>query len=70
MSTLHRPPDTYAHHVRMARIYLHQAHETVHRALAFTLLSWAAERRLKAFLIWLVTPRNAAKVRQQLELFS
>lgn len=41
-------PDTPAHHIRMARIYLLQARETIHRAWAFTLLAWAAERRLRA----------------------
>ena len=25
------PPDTPAHHIRMARIYMQQARETVHR---------------------------------------
>lgn len=40
------PPDTPAHHIRMARIYLQQARETVHRAWFFVLLTWAGERRL------------------------
>ncbi len=42
------PPDTPEHHIRMARIYLHEAHETVHRDWFFTLMAWAAERRLRA----------------------
>ena len=55
------PPDTPAHHMRMARIYLQQARETVHRGWFFTLLTWAGERR-----------RRAAEMRagpQQKELF-
>jgi len=68
---LHRPPDTREHHLRMARLYLFEAHKTVHRALAFTLLTWAAERRLLAMRIWMTTPCNQAKqVRAQLELFA
>ncbi len=35
------PTDTPAHHIRMARIYLHRARETVHRDWLFTLLTWA-----------------------------
>ena len=42
------PPDTPAHHIRVARIYLQQARETVHRDLFFTLLTWAGERRRRA----------------------
>ncbi len=42
------PPDTPAHHIRMARIYLQQARETVHRAWFFVLLTWAGERRRRA----------------------
>ena len=42
------PPDTPAHHIRMARIFIHQARETVHRDWFFTLMSWAAERRIRA----------------------
>lgn len=41
-------PDTPAHHIRMARIYLQQARETVHRAWFFVLLTWAGERRRRA----------------------
>jgi hypothetical protein len=41
-------PDTPAHHTRMARIFLHEARKTVHRDWAFTLLSWAAQRRMRA----------------------
>lgn len=71
MADLHRPPDTREHHLRMARIYLFEAHKTVHRAWAFTLLGWAAERRLKALRFYWTTPRNQAKpARPQLELFA
>ena len=41
-------PDTRQHHIRMARIYLQQARETVHRDWFFTLLTWAGERRRRA----------------------
>ena len=54
MSIQATPPDTPEHHIRMARIYLHQARETVHRNWFFTLLDWAGERR-----------RRAAQLRQQ-----
>lgn len=54
MSIPATPPDTPEHHIRMARIYLHQARETVHRNWFFTLLGWAGERR-----------RRAAQLRQQ-----
>lgn len=40
--------DTREHNVRMARIYLYEARRTIHRDWAFTLLTWAAERRLRA----------------------
>lgn len=40
--------DTREHNVRMARIYLSEARRTIHRDWAFTLLTWAAERRLRA----------------------
>jgi hypothetical protein len=42
------PPDTPAHHLRMARIYLFEARKTIHRSWAFTLLNWASERRARA----------------------
>jgi hypothetical protein len=42
------PPDTPEHHIRMARIYLHEARKTIHRSWAFTLLKWAADRRTQA----------------------
>jgi len=42
------PPDTPEHHMRMARIYLHEARKTIHRSWAFTLLTWAAQRRIQA----------------------
>jgi hypothetical protein len=42
------PPDTREHHVRMARIFLHQARETIHQEWRATLQQWAAERRLRA----------------------
>ena len=63
-------PDTREHHLRMARIYLFEAHKTVHRSWAFILLAWAAERRLKAFRIWMTTPRSATSSKPQLELFA
>ena len=40
--------ETPEHQKRMARIFLFEARKTVHRDWAFTLLNWAAERRLKA----------------------
>ena len=40
--------DTREHNIRMARIYLAEARKTIHRSWAFTLLTWAAERRLRA----------------------
>lgn len=43
-----RPPDTPEHHIRMARIFIHQARETIHRDWFFTLMAWAAERRRRA----------------------
>lgn len=70
LADLHYPPDTREHHMRMARIYLHQARYTVHRGWAFVLLAWAAERRLAALRIWMVTPRCAKPALQQLELFA
>ena len=70
LAELHRPPDTREHHIRMARIYLHQAHTSVHRSWAFTLLAWAAERRLRAMRIWMTAPRCAKPARQQLEMFA
>lgn len=48
LSDMTHAPDTREHHITMARIYLHQARATIHRAWAFTLLNLAAERRLKA----------------------
>lgn len=42
------PPDTPEHHIRMARIFIHQARETIHRDWFFTLMTWAAKRRLRA----------------------
>ena len=56
------PPDTTAHHIRMARIYLQQARETVHRDWFFTLLTWAGERRRRAAELMRAGP-------QQKELF-
>lgn len=41
-------PDTPDHHKRMCRIYLHEAHKTMHRSWAFVLLEWCGERRRKA----------------------
>jgi hypothetical protein len=58
LAELHHPPDTREHHIRMARIYIFEAHKTMHRSWAFTLLTWAAERRRKALRIWWTTPRN------------
>jgi len=55
----------------MARIYLHQAHETPHRSWAFVLLTWAAERRMKALRFYWTTPRRAKPSKpHQLELFA
>lgn len=54
-----RTLDTREHNVRMARIYLFEARRTIHRDWAFTLLTWAAERRLRA-----------AQGKGQMELFS
>ena len=56
-------PDTPAHHIRMARIFIHQASETVHRDWFFTLMSWAAERRIRAAQLKRIGP-------QQKELFT
>lgn len=56
-------PDTPEHHIRMARIYIHQAKETVHRNWFFTLMTWAAERRLAAARLKKIGPA-------QKELFS
>ena len=70
MAELHRPPDTREHHIRMARIFLHQARQTAHRSWAFTLLTWAAERRLKALRFYWTTPRQAKQTPQQLDLFA
>ena len=70
LADLHHPPDTREHHVRTARIYLHQAHSTVHRSWAFTLLKWAAERRLKALRFYWTTPRQTNPSKPQLELFA
>lgn len=39
---------TRANHILMARIYLREAHHTPHRDWAFTLLRWAANRRMQA----------------------
>lgn len=39
---------TREQHIHMARVYLHQARCTRHRAWQFTLMQWAAERRIKA----------------------
>lgn len=39
---------TREQHIHMARVYLHQARCTPHRSWRFTLMQWAAERRLKA----------------------
>jgi hypothetical protein len=55
-------PDTREHHILMARIYLHQARATIHRSWAFTLLAWAAERRLKAMKVQTMT--------KQMDLFN
>ena len=57
------PPDTPEHHIRMARIFIHQARETVHRDWFFTLMLWAAERRLRAAKLKRIWP-------QQKELFT
>lgn len=40
--------DTREHNIRMARIYLYEARRSIHRDWAFTLLTWAAERRFRA----------------------
>jgi hypothetical protein len=48
MSAITYTTNTREHHIRMARIYLHQARCTIHRDWKFTLLDWAAERRLMA----------------------
>jgi len=40
--------NTREHHIRMAKIFLHQARCTIHRDWKFTLMEWAAERRLLA----------------------
>lgn len=45
---MNEPPDTKEHHIRMARIFLFEAHKTVHQDWRFTLLEWAAERRRRA----------------------
>ena len=42
------PPDTREHHILMARIFLHQARETIHQEWRATLQDWAAERRRRA----------------------
>jgi hypothetical protein len=39
---------TREQHIHMARVYLHQARCTGHRAWRFTLMQWAADRRIKA----------------------
>ena len=56
------PPDTREHHVRMARIFLHQARETIYQEWRATLQDWAAERRRRAAQL---TPT----IRQQQDLF-
>ena len=43
-----KPPQTREPHIMMAKIYLHQARCTPHRDWKFTLMQWAAERRLLA----------------------
>ena len=53
------PPDTAEHHIRMARIFLHEARETIHRGWAFTLLAWAAERRARAAYLKKIGPAQA-----------
>lgn len=55
-------PDTREHHVRMARIFLHQARETIHQEWRATLQDWAAERRRRAAQLTLT-------IRQQQDLF-
>ncbi len=57
------PPDTPEHHIRMAKIYIHEASKTVHRSWFFTLMAWAAERRLAAARLKKIGPA-------QKELFS
>jgi len=42
------PPDTREHHIRMARIFLHEARRTIHRDWRCTLHQWAGERRRRA----------------------
>lgn len=39
---------TRADHIHQARVYLAESSRTQHRAWAFTLLSWAGERRRMA----------------------
>ena len=56
------PPDTREHHILMARIFLHQARETIHQEWRATLQDWAAERRRRAAQL---TPT----IRQQQDLF-
>ena len=56
------PPDTREHHIRMARIFLYQARETIHQEWRATLQEWAAERRRRAAQL---TPT----IRQQQDLF-
>lgn len=56
MSMLAEPPDTYAHHVRMTRIYLFEARKTIHRNWKFTLLAWATERRRRAIFLKKIGP--------------
>lgn len=51
--------DTYAHHVRMCRIFLFQARETIHRNWRFTLLKWAGERRRRAMSLMKIGPVQA-----------
>lgn len=51
---------TRADHIRMARVFLHQARATAHRSWKITLLQWAAERRRKA---------AAVRPEQQLDMF-
>lgn len=42
------PPDTREHHIKMARIFLHEARRTIHTDWRVTLQEWAAERRRRA----------------------
>ncbi|MDD3381841.1 MAG: hypothetical protein PHD68_11645 [Rugosibacter sp.] len=69
LADLYPPPDTREHNIRMARFYLHQAHESVHRNWSFVLLDWAAKRRLRALHFYWVTPRKAVQPARQLTLF-